>query len=293
VGRDPQQFGIPGTRWTLAKIHQVCDWLRTTTPAGLCRLLKRLHVSRKRGRDHIHSPDPDYLTKLASIAVWVHCGQISASGRIVTLYLDELTYYRQPTLAPAYTERGCGHQPYAERSVRSNTATRILGALNVRDGRVFYHQGSRIRLADIVTFYRTLVTAYPQAARLYVIQDNWPQHFHPDVLVALEPQQCRWPYYRPPSWSDTPSAEAVRRWGKLRLPIQALPLPTYAPWENPIEKLWRKLKQNELHLHRLADHLEELRARVVGFLDQYAGGSDALLDYVGLRRPPARTRFNC
>jgi len=27
-------------------------------------------------------------------------------------------------------------------------------------------------------------------------------------------------------------------------------LPTYAPWLNPIEKLWRKAYQEVLHLHR-------------------------------------------
>lgn len=74
----------------------------------------------------------------------------------------------------------------------------------------------------------------------------------------------------------------MRQWGRLHLPIQLVPLPTYASWCNPIEKLWRWLKQDVLHLHRLADHLEDLRARGRAFLDEFHDGSDHLLRYVGL-----------
>jgi hypothetical protein len=69
------------------------------------------------------------------------------------------------------------------------------------------------------------------------------------------------------------------------LPIQLAPLPTYASWTNPIEKLWRKLRQEVLHLHRLADRLEELRAAVRRFLDRFAHSSLELLCYVGLLVP--------
>ena len=59
-------------------------------------------------------------------------------------------------------------------------------------------------------------------------------------------------------------------------------LPTYAPWLNPIEKLWRWLRQDQLYLHRLASDWETLRRRVNAFPDQFAAGSPALLQYVGL-----------
>jgi hypothetical protein len=52
---------------------------------------------------------------------------------------------------------------------------------------------------------------------------------------------------------------------------------------NPIEKLWRKLRQEVLYLHRQAHDWKALQARVHDFLDQFAQGSDELLRYVGLR----------
>lgn len=283
--RDPRCFGIEGSRWTLAAIQQVCAWLRTTTPGSLANLLQRLRVSYKRARDHIHSPDPNYLAKAATIATLVAIGRRSDHPN-VTLYLDELTYYRQPSLARAYAATG-PDQALAERSTQRNTATRLLGALNVADGRLHVCQQTRLSVATFVRFYHELHQAYPDAGTIHVILDNWPVHFHPDLGVALRPQtQHPWPCYRPPSWPTTPSSAAVRRWGHLQLPIQLVPLPTYASWLNPIEKVWRKLKQDLLHLHRHADDLAALRQQVLTYLTAFAAGSQALLRYVGFEYPP-------
>jgi len=102
------------------------------------------------------------------------------------------------------------------------------------------------------------------------------------VLVALQAQQSPFAFPRPPSWSLAPSPAAVKRWGALQLPIQLVVLPTYASWCNPIEKLWRWLNQDVLHLHRQANDLKALRALVADFLAQFAQGSSTLLRYVGL-----------
>ncbi len=78
--RDPWAFGIDATRWTLARILAVCDWLHLATLPGLLRLLDRLGISYKRGREHIHSPDPDYPDKLAHAALLIEAGRLSEAG---------------------------------------------------------------------------------------------------------------------------------------------------------------------------------------------------------------------
>jgi transposase len=98
-----------------------------------------------------------------------------------------------------------------------------------------------------------LRAAYPQAERIYLVQDNWPVHHLPEVRAALAQHH-----------------------------LTPLFLPTYASWLNPIEKLWRWLKQDVLHLHRLAHDLDTLRQQVIAFLEQFATGSKSLLRYVGL-----------
>jgi hypothetical protein len=147
-----------------------------------------------------------------------------------------VTIYRQPTLANAWEEHG--RQALAERSYHQNTPTRIVATLDLVDARVVYRRRNKIGVLDLVGFYRDdLRRAYPKAERIYAVQDNWPVHYHPDVLVALEEQEQlpRWPEHHPANWSDEPSEWAKRKWGDLKLPIQLIRLPTYASWLNPIE----------------------------------------------------------
>jgi hypothetical protein len=204
----------------------------------------------------------------------------AAPDRLRLLYLDEFTYYRQPAGGFGWAAAG-STGPLAERAYRANTPTRLVGALDALTGRVTTLQAGQIGVKELVRFYRRLGEAYPAARRLYVILDNWPVHFHPDVLAALEPQETPWPLRGAPNWPTEPSPSARR----LHLPIQLVPLPTYASWLNPIEKLWRWLKDDCLRLHHLADDLAELRKSVLNFLATFAHGSDNLLRYVGLLTP--------
>jgi hypothetical protein len=101
----------------------------------------------------------------------------------------------------------------------------------------------------------------------------------------LERQETRHLRPLPPSWSSKPRATAVKQWAGLQLPIQLIPLPTYAAWCNPIEKLWRKLRQELTHLHPWAADLRRLREEIDSFLKKFASGSTDLLRYVGLGIP--------
>lgn len=243
--------------------------------SGIWRVLADAKLRYKRGRDHLRSPDPAYREKLARLATLRAHVEALPLGAVL-LYLDEVTYYRQPSLASGYAPAGRA-EPRAERSVRSDTPTRVIGALDAHAGRVVARQRGRIDVPALVRFFEALVAAYP-GRRLYVVLDNWPVHFHPDVLAALEPQTSPFPFCRPPSWPTEPGPRARR----LNLPIQLVPLPTYAPWANPIERLWRWLKQDVLHLHRLADDLPALRDLVLAFLARFHDPSTDLLRYVGL-----------
>lgn len=278
--RDPHLLGFDHTRWTLNRIGQACSWLTGYSEAGIWRVLDAFDLHWNRARSYIHSPDPDYDAKRAAIATCLDRAR-RLPGTEVALYQDEATIERQPTLANAYAPAGA-RQPLARRSYRANTLTRLTATLDAVDGRVVVHRRSVINVKALVAFYQDLVAAYPNAERIWLIQDNWPVHTHPDVLVALEDQVTPFAFYRPDSWPDTPHAWAKRQFEELHLPIQIVPLPTYASWANPIEKLWRKLKQELLHLHPSADDLPGLRQAIDDFLAAFAHGSPDLLRYVGL-----------
>jgi len=285
VRRDPRQFGLARTRWTLAAVGEAIDWLASRDPSGIWHVLDALGIVLKRGRDYVHSPDPAYPEKRAAVAASLAEARASG-GRGAALFQDEVTLYRQPSLAPAWEAQG-RPQPLAVRSRRADgPVARIVGTLDATSGRVLVRRRGTLAIPALVGFYREVVAAYPGAERIDVVLDNWPVHYHPDLLVALQPQLCPFPFPRPPSWPREPSPDAGRKWGGLRLPIRLVPLPTYASWLNPIEKLWRWLRQDVVHLHPWADAVPALRDAVDGFLGRFTAGSDAaaaLLRYVGLQ----------
>ena len=279
--RSPRACGIPRSRWRLRDLLACCPWLRLGTLRGLGRLLQRLGIAGKRGQDYVHSPDPDYPAKLEVVAALRLAAQVVPAHHQV-LFLDEMTVYRQPTLATAWAERGAG-QPRAVRSHASNTATRILGALDAVSGELHSLRTVKVTVPRLVTFFGHLVAAAPAGSRLWIVLDNWPVHWHPDLLVALEPQVTAFPGHTPGHWPTTASEAARRKWGHLRLPIQLVPLPTYASWCNPIEQVWRKLRQELGHLHPWAQALPQLRTELDAWLASYQRPAPDLLHYVGLR----------
>lgn len=258
-------------------VRAACEWLGPLTISGVCRVLGRLRIRLKRGRDYVHSPDPDYVEKLADIVVAL--GKAAHSkGRVVILFADEFSFYRQPSLARDYREVGSRLQPLARRSYHPDHVWRIVGGLNALNGKTTSRMTGKVSLSQMVKFLQAIREAYPRAKVIYLVVDNWPIHYHPDVLAALAPQQTRWELKVPASWPTEPSRKAKR----LNLPIQLLPLPTYASWCNPIEKLWRWLKQELLHLHAYADDWQALKQKIKEFLDRFRRGSKELLRYVGL-----------
>jgi transposase len=64
--------------------------------------------------------------------------------------------------------------------------------------------------------------------------------------------------------------------------IHPVGLPTYAPWLNPLEHLWRWVRQDILKLPRWGEEWPQGKHRGPDFLAQVAPGSSALLRYVGL-----------
>ena len=286
VRRDPGMFDRAKSRWDLGLISQVCDWLAVKCPSSLSQLLKRLKISYKRGRSYVHSPDPHYQQKMALIAqcllkAWY------APEKYALLYQDEFTIYRQPTVARDYEQMGL-FQPLARRSHKSDTEFRGMGALNAITGQVTYQQAYKANVRQLTMFYDAIAADYPQADTIYMVQDNWPVHYHPDLLIHLQSQDFQFPYNVPPNWPDEPSPKAKRdaekrkAKGVIKLPIKIIQLPTYASWANPIEKLWRWVRQSVLHLHRLSDEWSELKQRVLDFIHSFRRGSNELLRYVGL-----------
>jgi hypothetical protein len=234
VQRDPRTCGQDQTRWTLAGIRHACPWFHARSLPGVHTILDRLRVVWKRARASIRRPDPDDDGKRAVIAALL--AQLHTEPeRIRVVFLDEVTIERQPTLAQAYAMRGAD-QARAALSQRDNTLTRVVATLDACTAQVCFRRANRITVPTLGPFYQDLRATYPVVERIYVVQDTWPGPAHPDLRVAVEPQTTPYPFYRPGNWPTEPRAAARRKWGQLQLPIQIVPLPTYASWRHLTER---------------------------------------------------------
>jgi transposase len=249
VRRAPETLGCERARWRLADLRQHLPFLAGYSLGGISGALKRLGIHLKRGRLRLHSPDPAYADKVFRLQ---RIQRLAARfpARITLVFADEMSLYRQPTLAPVYAPRRS--EPTASLSQRANTRRRYAGALNALTGQLTWHQASRMTVAQLCRFLAQVRAAYPGRV-LFLAWDNWPVHRHARVLATAH-----------------------------QLRIHLVWLPTYAPWTNPIEKLWRWLRQTVVHHHRLADRWLDLQHRVASFFDRFADPSPALLRYVGL-----------
>jgi hypothetical protein len=238
------------SRWRLWSIREAVAFLSDYSLSGVWRFLHRHGISWRSSRGQLYSPDPAYREKVAYLHQCLHCAAADPA-RYIVLFMDEMGYFLWPEKAKDWALQ----PPVEDRKKSKQKQWRLIGALNATSGKVHYLDGYIVGRTAVIRFYERIASYYAQAERIFVVQDNWSIHTHPQVMAALE---------------TLPIVEPVF-------------LPTYAPWLNPIEKLWRLLKEEVIKLHRLADCFETLRARVCAFLDQFAEGSPDLLGYVGLR----------
>ncbi len=277
IGQGPEQVNTHQTRWTLHTLGTIVPWLRDVSVPGIHQILCRLGISYKRARAYVRSPDTDYAKKIARLQqVLEETCQHSQTS--VALYQDEFSFYRNPTIAKDWARTGT-QTPLAHQSYKSEETCYGIGALNPHTGDVVYQQVSSCTVEALHTFYTEICHRYANKQRIYLIQDNRAIHFHANLLAALLPQTVAFVKPTPPKWTGKLS----KKIGDLeKLPIEIIQLPTYAPWTNPIEKLWRWVRQSVLHLHRLCEDWKTLKSKVITFMSQFIGGSQSLLRYVGL-----------
>jgi transposase len=225
-----------------------------TTDSGVWQRLRRWEISWKAGRPHLISPDLEYESKCAAIDAALQRALLDPL-HVRLLFLDEMSYYRRPAPGREWHEQGRGGcmQPTAPQAPGPNTRRRIIGALDACDGRVTSMTRSAMKTRAILKFLHQLRAAYGPGVHLILVWDNWPPHHQEDVCALA-----------------------------LEADMEILYTPTYAPWTNYIEKLWKKLRRDVLWLHRLSDSWVELRRRVNQYLDALDRPNAELLRYVGL-----------
>ena len=164
-------------------------------------------------------------------------------------YADEFKVSWLPTLRAMWSPRGqqvmipTPGQPYKRDG---------LGAVNYHTGETVVLFRRRKRRQEVAERLQALVDTHPTGT-IDVAWDNADTHADDDV-------------------------EAVVRAAAGRLVL--LYLPTYSPWLNPMEMLWRQFRREVTHCE-LFDSLDALLKAAHAFFDRYNQGPHQVLSIIG------------
>ena len=249
--RDPHLAGLDRSCWWLAGVRQAVRWMTRLSLPGIWKILQRFRLVLKRGRAHVHSPDQLYDTKMKEIERAKKEAE-EAPGRIVYLYVDEHTANVRPLVGRIYSKQGNTSEKATGGPSR---IVRLAGALDVATGQVIARRRQMFNVKEMYRFFYHVEQHYPNAEIIYIALDNWQVHFHGYVKDNL---------------------------ARIKSKIRFLPLPTYAPWTNPIEKFWLKLNREFMKQHRFGLRYQEFCDALDLWLDNHRVSSPALLHEMGL-----------
>jgi transposase len=167
----------------------------------------------------------------------------------VFYYADEFNVSWLPTLRAMWSPRGqqvmipTPGQPYKRYG---------LGAVNDHTGETVVLFRRRKRRQEVTELLQALVAKHPTGT-IYVAWDNADTHADDEI-------------------------EAVVRAAAGRLVL--LYLPTYSPWLNPIEMLWRQFRREVTHCELFAS-LDALLKAAHAFFDRYNQYTERVLSIIG------------
>jgi len=165
---------------------------------------------------------------------------------------DEAGFYRQPTVARMYGEAG-RRQPRVSLSCRSNSQVRAAVAFDPVAGRMTHCLRSHFTASALARFYTMIGQAFASFTQVFLVMDNWPVHYNPRAWKAIDADP------------------------RLRV----LWLPTYSPWLNPTEKIWKWLRQRFTHGHFHAGNFTALREGLDRHLTFATAHPQEILSYTG------------
>lgn len=198
---------------------------------------------------HRHwSPDPAYLQKLSQIEQIVRRAQ--TRDDTVVLYEDEAFAHLRPTLTRWYSQRGRAPRQLGTGTVEQTRC--VFGAVNPLTGATYHLHRYNGAARFFVEFLDHLLMRHPRASSLNVIVDNWGVH----------------------------ASELTQRFLESHSRLHLYLLPTYAPWLNRQEKLWRAWRKHVTHGHPF-NSMSELLEATDTFFDELRRHKAIVLRLIG------------
>jgi transposase len=254
VEQDPRQAGYPFSSWTCAEL------VRELTKKGFEK------ISCETVRVHLHSlgyrllrpvlsiasPDPNYTRKEKALERYK---KQAKKGEILLYFQDEIDLNLLPGILRCWTLSGTQHKVMTP---GLNVKRYGFGAVNYTSGKTLHrideHKNSDAFCAFLEQFMQT-VTRSPEYhdQKIVLVIDNYRIHHSLKTQKFLQ------------QYAD-------------RLILFALP--TYSPWLNLIELLWKHLRRKVTHNH-LFETIHQLIRAVKEFLASLNRSPQRALSIIG------------
>ncbi len=218
--QSPQEVDLPGHRWTLKKL---VIWIQNKCQQSVSKntvrtLLRQAGFSWKKCKKLLAKAKPEqrqqYIQQLSEMYIQM------CDGQAILVYMDEAHFHQDLDLGYSWSLKGV---PQWVKSSSPGLSAKMdyYGAYDFARGQCFLWRNSRFNSANTIAFFEALAEWLDAADQtIYIILDGAPWHRSKKVAVAA-----------------------------AQLGFTLIRLPAYSPDLNPIEGLWKWMREEITQLH--------------------------------------------
>jgi len=229
--KGPSEAGFPGACWRSPMIQDLIHKKFSVFWSAnyISQLLKNMGFTYQKGKFVSDHKDPEKRREWLE-KTWPEIYENAAKKNAYILFGDEASFPRWGSLSYTWAERG--KQP-AVKTAGNRKSYKVFGLIDYFSGRFFFrgHEG-RLNSESYTAFLKEVLSKTRK--HIILIQDGASYHRSLAVTEFFKKHSERITVYR---------------------------LPSYSPDYSPIEKLWKKIKEKEVHLHYFPS-FESLKNRV-------------------------------
>jgi transposase len=254
VEQEPREAGYSFSTWTCADLLRelIRKGFEAVSYETIRAHLRALGYRVRRPVLSIASPDPEYPQKVKKLKKYQ---KQAKNGEILLYYQDEIDLDLLPGILRCWTLKG------AQRKVPTPGANQKqygFGAVNYVSGQTVHRIEERKNSVGFCAFIEQFMQTVTQAPdyhgqKIVLVVDNFIIHRSRKTQAFLE---------------------------KYKDQLLLFMLPTYSPWLNLIERLWKHLRRKVTHNHLFAS-IAELVQAVCSFLEALNATPQLTLSVIG------------
>ena len=251
IDEGPGKAGFSGAGWRSPMIQQLIydRFGGFYNVFYIAQLLKNLGFSFQKAAfvsDHLN----EEKRKAWRVTTWLQILRVAYAKKALLLFGDEASFPQWGTLTYTWARRG--QHPKVKTSGKRK-GYKVFGLIDYFTGCFFYQgQEGRLNSSASIAFLTRVLKQTTQ--HIILIQDGAQDHTSAETQAFFTQQATR---------------------------LQVFQLPTYSPDYHPMEKLWKKIKQQDTHLHYFPT-FEALTEKVEQALLKFANAPEEVRALCGL-----------